>query len=533
MSDNNIKEISIDKILKSIHEEVESKKRDGFSIPVYSKKFQDILLNFDRFDIEKRFNYKESYELNDFLQFHNEEFIIYAYRGILGREPDAAGLRHYLDLYKTGRLDKITILGRLLYSAEAKKKNIKINGLFIPYILSELYQIKFIGYFIRLITAILTLPVLIKNLSELERHTLFQTEDIKRKHNNLLDNLEVNITNLEFNKADYSVVEFKADKGYLDEQLQLKADKSELELKADKKEVELKADKLYVDSKANKEELKLKADRNEFNLYLKTIDYASQYIKLAQKDLTSLIQEAKKRLPQTLTPEEIKRITEAESDFYDSIYAAFEDNFRGSRELIRSRLMVYIPYIEKLSSDKESLNILDIGSGRGEWLQLLKELGYSPKGLDINRIFVEYCKNAGLDVNEGNALNYLQSLPDNSVSVITGFHIVEHLELKELIMLFDEIKRVLKQEGMVIFETPNPENIIVGSCNFYLDPTHRNPIPPETLKFLVKYSGFIDIDVLRLNDANFVPAADDNEDIRHIAFKFNMSQDYAVIGYKN
>ncbi len=535
MSNSNLRDISIDKILQSVNEEVEREKC-GVTI----EKAGDLSLNFERFDTEKKFHYKDIYELNDFLQYHNEDFIYYAYKAILGREPDDEGLQYYLRLYQKGELEKISIIGKIRYSAEGKKNNIKINGLFIPYILSELYKINFIGYFIRFITVILTLPIIIKNLSAVERYSLVNIEEIKKRHNSLLNKLELyiskaetNFSNFEFYKVDYSELDLKADKTYLDEELQLKADKKELELKPDKKDLELKADKTEVNTKADKEELKLKADKTEFNLYLKTVDYARDYLKIVQKDLTNLIEEAKKRLPETLTSEETTHIIQAETNFYDFMYAAFEDSFRGSRDVIRQRLKVYIPYIEKLSEDKESLNILDIGSGRGEWLQLLKEQGYSPKGLDINRIFVEYCKNAGLDVNEGNAINYLQSLPDNSVSVITGFHIVEHLVLKDLITLFDEVKRALKPGGMVVFETPNPENIIVGSCNFYLDPTHKNPIPPETLKFLVKYTGFVDVDILRLNDGNFVPDAIDNEDIRNIFFWFKISQNYAVVGYKN
>jgi len=100
-----------------------------------------------------------------------------------------------------------------------------------------------------------------------------------------------------------------------------------------------------------------------------------------------------------------------------------------------------------------------------------------------------------------------------------------------MITLLDESLRVLKPGGIVIFETPNPENIIVGACNFYMDPSHRNPLPPDTMKFLIEQRGFINPAIIRSHPSKFLNLKNDNE-LKELVKLFNKEQDYAVIGYK-
>ena len=123
---------------------------------------------------------------------------------------------------------------------------------------------------------------------------------------------------------------------------------------------------------------------------------------------------------------------------------------------------------------REKFHVLDIGCGRGEWLELLKKERIQARGVDRNRVFVEQCRRIDLEVEEQDALAYLGSVPDRSLSVITSFHLVEHLGFEELIRLLDEMIRALKPGGLLILETPDPENFMVGSYSFYADPTHRN-----------------------------------------------------------
>jgi len=219
----------------------------------------------------------------------------------------------------------------------------------------------------------------------------------------------------------------------------------------------------------------------------------------------------------------------------DAFYFAFEERFRGSRQEINRRLEVYLPRLREAQIAPGDSLILDLGCGRGEWLELLRDNGYRARGIDLNRVVIEQCQSRGLDVLEGDVIAYLQSMPDDSVAVITGFHIIEHLPFEILVNLLNEAFRVLRQRGLVIFETPNPANVLVGSCNFYFDPTHRNPLPSLMTQFLVQYCGFAEVEILNLNPSDGFKADEGNE-LDELSKQFNQyfygPMDYAVIGYK-
>jgi len=216
----------------------------------------------------------------------------------------------------------------------------------------------------------------------------------------------------------------------------------------------------------------------------------------------------------------------------DAFYFAFEERFRGSREEINRRLEVYLPRLREAQIAPGDSLILDLGCGRGEWLELLRDNGYRARGIDLNRVVIEQCQSRGLDVLEGDVIDYLQSVPDDSVAVITGFHIIEHLPFEILVKLLNEAFRVLRQRGLVIFETPNPANVLVGSCNFYFDPTHRNPLPSLMTQFLVQYCGFAEVEILNLNPSTETAICEDSEIAKRFNECFYGPMDYAIIGYK-
>lgn len=254
---------------------------------------------------------------------------------------------------------------------------------------------------------------------------------------------------------------------------------------------------------------------------------------MQQKRLTTMfLEEARKRLPEPFSQEQLETFVNEDMHLLDAFYVAFEEPFRASRESILNRLKVYLPLIAEAKTGKLESPILDVGCGRGEWLELLQETGYTARGLDINRIMVEQCKARGLEVIEKNALSYLQSLPDSSLGAVTGFHIIEHLPFEDLLKLFGEAARVLQTGGLVIFETPNPENILVGSCNFYYDPTHRNPLPPLTIEYIAQSYGFSRVQILKLNPSEHNIIADNSELAQRFNEYFYGSMDYAVIGFK-
>jgi O-antigen chain-terminating methyltransferase len=222
-------------------------------------------------------------------------------------------------------------------------------------------------------------------------------------------------------------------------------------------------------------------------------------------------------------------------DILDPLYLAFEEQFRGSREEIRARLLEYVPLVRRSGAGMEGREILDIGCGRGEWLQIMQDEGLAAKGLDLNHVLVRECRDKGFAVEEIDALSYLRSLPDNSIGAITSFHLIEHLSFADRIALFDESVRVLKSGGLALFETPNPRNLLVGGCNFWADPTHLRPLYPETHKFLLEYRGFSNVELLFLH-----PHEGDQrlpeEEAPKLALRLNeilsCARDYTIVGYK-
>jgi len=281
-----------------------------------------------------------------------------------------------------------------------------------------------------------------------------------------------------------------------------------------------------------KREVNEKPNKKEIELYLQTVSYAKDYITLAQDNLQSLINETKEKLPKKAKKDTIlEKINEQENLLFDNFYVEFENSFRGTRKEIKNKLKIYLPYLENLNLKKKEFSLLDLGCGRGEWLELLKDNNYTNiRGIDINSIMVSSSKKLNLDVTKIDILEYLKKIEDNSLAVITSFHLIEHINFNTFMMLLDECKRVLKKGGMIIFETPNPRNILVGSSDFYLDPTHKTPLHPETLKFIVNYKGFTNTNSYILSNKEIINFDDIQFD--SVNDYINIGRDLCVIGYK-
>ena len=188
------------------------------------------------------------------------------------------------------------------------------------------------------------------------------------------------------------------------------------------------------------------------------------------------------------------------NESHDEFYRAFEDRYRGRRDLIKSRLNIYLPFIEPLKKFYGDCAAVDLGCGRGEWLELVADLGFDAVGIDLDEGMLDVSRGLELTVKREDAVTYLRGLADESIAVVSGFHIVEHITFSDLQSLVMEALRVLKPGGVLVFETPNPENIVVGTSNFYLDPTHQRPIPPQLLSFLAEYYGFHRVKILRVQE---------------------------------
>jgi O-antigen chain-terminating methyltransferase len=212
-----------------------------------------------------------------------------------------------------------------------------------------------------------------------------------------------------------------------------------------------------------------------------------------------------------------------------SFYRAYEDRNRGSRELIKSRLLAYRPFFEPWVAREPAPRALDLGCGRGEWLEVLREAGYAASGVDLDDGMLAGLRRRGFDVRRMDALQALRDTPDGSVALVSAFHLVEHIPFDDVRALIREALRVLKPGGLLILETPNPENIVVGANLFYQDPTHLRPLPTELLRFAVEFEGFERHVVARLQED---PSLHGVRDIGLWTVLEGASPDYAVIGQK-
>lgn len=214
----------------------------------------------------------------------------------------------------------------------------------------------------------------------------------------------------------------------------------------------------------------------------------------------------------------------------DTFYRALEERFRAPVEEIQRRLAVYRPFLQALRQQNPQAKAFDIGCGRGEWLQVVQEEGISAQGVDLDDEMLRACHEAGLQARNQDALTALRELPAESLDLVSAFHVVEHLEFDYLRAVIDEAHRVLRPGGLIIMETPNSENLLVGTNSFYLDPTHQRPVPSLFLEFLCQHHGFSQSNVLRLQEDPALHAPDASIGLWQVLY--GASPDYAVIARK-
>ena len=227
----------------------------------------------------------------------------------------------------------------------------------------------------------------------------------------------------------------------------------------------------------------------------------------------------------------------SESDQYLSIdYFDFENRFRGSREHVKQVQEIYLPYFKKCK------NVLDLGCGRGEFVELLQENGIGVKGVDLYSPYVEYCKLQNLPVEQGDALAYLRG--QERVDGIFLGQVVEHLSTAQTIELCRIAYDKLEVGGYLIMETPNPTSLAIYTESFYMDPSHNRPIHPKTLQYITEKQGFSQVQILFTESSRLpydIPKLAEHGEGRTHEFDLAMervadllfgSQDYAIIAKK-
>ena len=160
------------------------------------------------------------------------------------------------------------------------------------------------------------------------------------------------------------------------------------------------------------------------------------------------------------------------------------DRFRGGEEEIRHRLDRYLAEL------REQAPVLDLGSGRGELLLLLREAGVEAVGIEGDPALAQAARRRGLQLIEGRLPAALSELESDGWGAVTAIHLMEHLDPGALLVTLREVRRVLRPGGLVLVESPNPHSLRVWSGLYWVDPTHRRPLPPETVQVFLEASGF-------------------------------------------
>jgi FkbM family methyltransferase len=435
---------------------------------------QSVETHLDPLQLQPTFVRKDHYHVKDLLQFHDETFIWNAYRALLNREPDEPGLRQYLDNLRSGRFNKIDILAKIRFSIEGRNNGVRIDGLAWPAFLRRLYRIPVLGYLLEMVVGIARLPAWIRSQRQFEAHALAQLDRLASHVNQLGPNLSRGLSKLSSLEHALSESFSRNLLGFAEEQG-------------------------------------------------KITRLQHQQMMALYRQQQRIAENSEKGLPAGVP-------TPPNGGRFDELVAAYIDQFRGSREKIKQGLKFYLPFV---AAADISGDILDLGCGRGEWLELLKEDQRNAQGVESNPLLARQAQSRGLQVIEGNALVYMRGLPDESLEAVTGFHFIEHLLFETLIELLDEIKRTLRPGGLLIFETPNPKNLTVAACNFYADPTHRQPVFPETLEFVLKEKGFENVTLEYLNPVEGSPFRNGTEGSEELDSWFFGPRDFAIIASKS
>ena len=467
---------------------------------------------------------KEQYSLGDFLCFNDEDFIRNAYRGVLRREPDAKGSLPFLEGLRTGQMAKAEILARLRYSTEGRAHGVPIRGLPVAFALRTVERAPLIGRLLGIVHYVILLPEIARNHERLESEVFLNGFDLARDVNRLAAQIDDQI---EDRQARFATRIDRAIESSHATIVGLRDDLATVLALVHDNQRHVAELRTALDSLS-----KDKVDRVE------AIDSAKKTTaELAE--LHRVVSASQSQLAAIEAAAAAARaraeLEDAEAHSLDPFYLAFEDFFRGTHQDIKSRVAAYLPTIHSAQAGTADAPIVDIGCGRGEWLELLREHDLAARGVDLNYQMIERCRTRGLDVIAIDAVDYLRDVPAGSLGAVTGMHIIEHLSFRQLMQLVEATYRALRAGGVAIFETPNPENLIVGACGFWNDPTHHKPLPPATMRFILEARAFTRIEVIRLHP--FPYESHLSEGSVQVRSRLNELlygwQDYAIVAHKS
>ena len=456
------------------------------------------------------------YRWMELIQLEDEPLMMAAYPSLLGRKAERSEIQQGLHRLRSG-FDKFEVLAGLRYSPEGMAHGAEVHGLRKAKLKNTLRRIPVVG-------KLLLSAYALASIEPRSRYYVARMDLLTRQHKLQNEGLAAARDHIENQR----------------QQTQIHNEHLE-ELGSYLNELNgyLKAQQVALDTQ-NRTLESQHAAHNEQTDYIKRLEAELDKQRLTQQELRARLGHLERAPRQVAAPSTDTAVVATQpaasnlvpSTIPDSFYLAFENRFRGDAETIRERQSYYLPILESIQPLNAGLPLVDIGCGRGEWLNMLPA-SYARIGIDLNSMNVEACREQGLQAVQHDALVWLAEQPESSVAAVSAFHVIEHLSFEQFNVLLDECQRVLAPGGTIIFETPNPENIISAATHFYTDPTHIHPLPPAFTEFLVQFKGFEDVQIHRLNPIPREYALnEDSEVARRCDALFYGPQDYAVTARK-
>lgn len=456
------------------------------------------------------------YRWTELIQLEDEPLMMAAYPSLLGRKAERSEIQQGLHRLRSG-FDKFEVLAGLRYSPEGMAHGADVHGLRKAKLKNTLRRIPVVG-------KLLLSAYALASIEPRSRYYVARMDLLTRQHKLQNEGLAAARDHIESQR----------------QQTQIHNEHLE-ELGSYLNELNgyLKAQQVALDTQNRTLEAQ-HAAYNEQTDYIKRLEADLDKQRLTQQELRARLGHLERAPRQIAAPSPASAVVATQptaanlvpSTIPDSFYLAFENRFRGDAETIRQRQSYYLPILQGIEPLNAGLPLVDIGCGRGEWLNMLPA-NYARIGIDLNSMNVQACQEQGLTAVQQDAMLWLADQPENSMAAVSAFHVIEHLSFEQFNVLLDECQRVLAPGGTIIFETPNPENIISAATHFYTDPTHIHPLPPAFTEFLVQFKGFEDVQIHRLNPIPREYALnEDSEVARRCDALFYGPQDYAVTARK-
>ena len=173
--------------------------------------------------------------------------------------------------------------------------------------------------------------------------------------------------------------------------------------------------------------------------------------------------------------------------------------------------------------------VLEIGFGRGEFLELLRELGLEPRGVERDEALVATAHGRGLDVAVGDAIETLTLVPDAGLGGLAMMHVLDHLPPREVVAIVRLASEKLRSGGKFVSESANPAALAAFADSMWTDPDQVRPVHPDFLAFLLREAGFATVERLDRppagSDERLRLVAGDDDDTRRLNVNFERMND--------